>query len=90
MAGTLQEDIEQFKADMVDRYEQLRKLVTVQAVAMEQKIRTLTGELTKFVSRKPDPNMVRDFWIRRIPTFVEQLKALEIEVARMKSEGKKP
>lgn len=83
------EDLEQLKAEFNERYEQSRKLLTVQSVAVEQKIRTLTNELTKFVSRKPDPTIVRDFWIRAIPRIADQLKALQIDVARIRSNGGK-
>lgn len=85
MANITAEEFEQFRAEVNDRYEQTRKLLTVQSVAIEQKLRALSSELSRFVSRRPDPNMVRDFWIRQVPKMMDQLKAMQIELAKMKA-----
>ena len=85
MASASQDELRELETRLNDRYEQLRKLVNQQAIAFDAKIRALDGELSTFVNKKPDPMMIREFWIRQIPKMREELKFIQMDVAKMKS-----
>lgn len=85
MAYATQEDFEQFRAEINERYEQTRKLLTVQSVAVEQKLQALSNILNKYVSRRPDPTIVREYWIRKVPEIMDLIKSLQMKLARMEA-----
>lgn len=78
-----QEEFQQFKTEANDRHEQMRKLITMQTISIDKKIKDLSNQLQIFVSKRPDPGMIRDFWIRQVPKIREELQELQIKLARM-------
>lgn len=78
------EEFEQFRSTVNEQHEQTRKLITKQLVAVDQRFRALQEQLEALTSRRPDPAMLRDFWLRRVPKIQEELAALQRQVATMK------
>jgi len=66
------------------QYEQTRKLMIDQAVAIDAKIKRMEIHIDKFLNRKPDPAMIRDAWIRQIPKIREDLRVMSLELGRLK------
>ncbi len=79
------EQFEAFKTETLTQYEQTRKLMTKQAVAIEQKLQQLQSQFEMFSSRKPDPTIIRDAWIRQVPKIREELQQLQLQVGRLSS-----
>jgi predicted oxidoreductase len=79
------EQFEEFKASMNELHEQTRKLMNMQAIAIDRKIQNLARQLDVFMSRKPDPTIIRDAWIRQIPKIREELKQVTMEMAQLKN-----
>ena len=78
------------KVDSLNQqYEQTRKLITDQAVAIDRKIIRMEQYIDKFLNRKPDPAMIRDAWIRQIPKIREDLRNISLDVAQMKAKTTK-
>lgn len=78
------EEFEEFRAQVQEQHEQTRKLITKQAIAIDERITAIRKQLEGFVSRRPDPTIVRDFWIQRIPRLQEEIKTLQAMVAALK------
>lgn len=78
-----QEEFQQFRAAMNDQYEQTRKLITMQVISIDKKLKVFESQVQSVVSRKPDPSLVRDFWIRQVPKIREELQAIKIQLAKM-------
>lgn len=79
------EQLEEFKNSMMEIHEQTRKLMNSQAIAFDRKIQTLSKQLEVFITRKPDPHIIRDIWIQQIPKIREELKRLGMEIGQLKS-----
>ena len=79
------EQFEAFKSEVAAQYDQTRKLMTNQAVALERKLQALIKDLEAITTRKPDPTMIRDAWIRQVPKIRAELQVLQLHVARMSS-----
>jgi hypothetical protein len=89
MATASQDDLRELETRLNDRYEQLRKLVNQQAIAIDNKIKNLDAQLGSFVNRRPDPTLVRDFWVRQVPKIRDQIKMLEMDLAGIKAASNK-
>jgi len=69
-------------ADLMQSYELTRKLVNQQALAINRRLKGLEDRLEQFMSRKPDPRIIRDAWIKQIPKIREELQRLQLQFAR--------
>lgn len=76
------QDFDEKITDLQQQYELTRKLVTHQAAVLNQKVDVLRGTLEQFMSRKPDPRIIRDAWIKQIPKVREELQRLQLQFAR--------
>ncbi len=74
--------------DLHQQYELTRKLVTHQAAVLNQRVKALEERLAQFMSRKPDPTIIRDAWIKQIPKVREELQRLQLQFARFSSSQK--
>lgn len=79
------EQFDELKASLMEMHELTRKLVNSQAIAIDRKFQVISKQLETFMSRKPDPTVIRDAWIRQIPRIREDLKLLSLEVAKLRS-----
>lgn len=79
------EQFDELKASLTEMHELTRKLVNSQAIAIDRKFQVISKQLETFMSRKPDPTVIRDAWIRQIPRIREDLKLLSLEVAKLRS-----
>ena len=68
--------------DLQQSYELTRKLLNHQAKVLNQKVDSLRATLEQFMSRKPDPTIIRDAWIKQIPKVREELQRLQLQFAR--------
>ena len=75
-------------ADLVQSYELSRKLMNKQAMALNQKLDTLKSTLEQFMSRKPDPRIIRDAWIKQLPKVRDELQQLQLQFARFVASNK--
>lgn len=80
-----QEQLDDFKASVMEIHEQTRKLMNSQALALDKKIQLIAKQLEAFISRRPDPTIIRDAWIRQIPKIREELRQLSMLVGQLKS-----
>jgi hypothetical protein len=83
------EQFEDLKATFNELHEQTRKLMNGQAIAIDRKLQTLTRQLETFMSKKPDPTIIRDAWIRQIPKIRDELKLISMDIAQLKSVSEK-
>jgi hypothetical protein len=79
------EQFDELKASLMEMHELTRKLVNSQAIAIDRKFQVISKQLETFMSRKPDPTVIRDAWIRQIPRIREDVKLLSLEVAKLRS-----
>lgn len=68
--------------ELLQQYQLTRKLVTHQAAVLNQKVDALKDSLEQFMSRKPDPRIIRDAWIKQIPKVRDELQRLQLQFAR--------
>ncbi len=82
------QEFDQKMTDLQQSYELTRKLLNHQAKVLNQKVDDLRATLEQFMSRKPDPRIIRDAWIKQIPKVREELQRLQLQFARFAAKPK--
>lgn len=84
------DQFDELRASFTEKYEQTRKLMTSQMVAVDKQLTMIKEHVNSFLTRRPDPNMVRDAWIKQVPKIRDDLKSLELIVARIRAKLGEP